>query len=269
VIPPTLSEVLVLALDTSSPAVSAALVRVTPNGREVLAEHVVVDARRHGELLALGVRAVLDGRPAADLGAVVVGLGPGPFTGLRVGLVTAATMADALGVPAYGVCSLDAVGEGDRVVVTDARRKEVYWARYAAGARVEGPAVERPAVLAERLQGSGARLVGAGAVLHRDALDGLTVDDSTVHASGPALVRLASDRLLEGAPSEALTPLYLRRPDAVAPEASKKVTAPEASKKVTAPEASKKVTAPEAQEGDGAGGGQEGDGAGGEREVKA
>jgi tRNA threonylcarbamoyl adenosine modification protein YeaZ len=217
--------VLVLALDTSSPAVSAALVRVTPTGSECLAEHVVVDARRHGELLALGVRAVLAGRSAAELGAVVVGLGPGPFTGLRVGLVTAATMADALGLPAYGVCSLDAVGEGDRVVAADARRKEVYWARYAAGARVEGPAVGRPAELAERLRGSGARLVGAGAVLHRDAFDGLVVDAGAVHPSGPALVRLAADRVLAGAPSEALTPLYLRRPDAVEPGATKRVTA--------------------------------------------
>ncbi len=215
---------LVLALDTSSPAVSAALVRVEPDVLEVLAEHVVVDVRRHGELLALGVRAVLDGRPAAELGAVVVGLGPRPFTRLRVGLVTAATMADALGVPAYGVCSLDAVGDGDRVVVTDARRKEVYWARYAGGARLEGPAVERPAGLAARLD-AGARLVGAGSVLHRDAFDGLTVDDSVVHPSGPALVRLAAARVLAGAPSEALTPLYLRRPDAVEPGATKRVTA--------------------------------------------
>ena len=225
VIPPTLSQVLVLALDTSSPAVSAALVRLVPGGDEVLGEHVVVDARRHGELLAVGVRAVLDGRPAAELGALVVGLGPGPFTGLRVGLVTAATMADALGVPAYGVCSLDAVGEGDRVVVTDARRKEVYWARYDGGVRVEGPAVERPVELAERLRGSGARLVGAGAGLHREAFLGLPADDGPGHPSGPALVRLAADRVRAGAPSEPLTPLYLRRPDAVEPGATKKVTA--------------------------------------------
>ena len=229
VIPPTLDDVLVLALDTSSPAVSAALVHVVPDvapdTAEVVAEHVVVDARRHGELLALGVRAVLGGRSTAELGAVVVGLGPGPFTGLRVGLVTAATMADALAVPAYGVCSLDAVGAGERVVVTDARRKEVYWARYDdAGTRVEGPVVERPAELAARLRGSGARLVGAGAVLHRELFDGLTVDDATPHPSAPALVRLAADRVLAGAPSEALTPLYLRRPDAVAPGATKRVT---------------------------------------------
>ncbi len=229
---------LVLALDTSSPAVSAALVRVAPDGCEVLGEHVVVDARRHGELLALGVQAVLDGRPALDLDAVVVGLGPGPFTGLRVGLVSAATMADALGVPAYGVCSLDAVGEGERVVVTDARRKEVYSARYDSDVRVEGPAVERPAELAERLRSSGARLVGAGAVLHRDVFGGLSVQDGSPYPSAAALVRLAADRVLSGAPSEPLTPLYLRRPDAVAPEASKKVTAPGAARRVTSPGAS-------------------------------
>jgi tRNA threonylcarbamoyl adenosine modification protein YeaZ len=217
--------VLVLALDTSSPAVTAALVDLAPDRCTVLAEHVVVDGRRHGELLAPGVRVVLGGRPADELGAVVVGLGPGPFTGLRVGLVTAATTADALGVPAYGVCSLDAVGEGDRVVVTDARRREVYWARYAGGARVEGPAVERPAELGERLRGSGARLVGAGAALHPAAFDHLAVDDGSPYASGPALVRLAADRVLGRAPSDALTPLYLRRPDAVEPGATKRVTA--------------------------------------------
>jgi len=225
--------VLVLALDTSSPAVSAALVRLASDVPEVVGEHVVVDGRRHGELLALGVRAVLDGRPATELSAVVVGLGPGPFTGLRVGLVTAATMADALGVPAYGVCSLDAVAEGERVVVTDARRQEVYWASYDATGRVEGPAVERPAALAERLRGSGARLVGAGAVLHRDVFAGVSVDASAVHPSGPALVRLAADRVLAGAPAEALTPLYLRRPDAVPPAPGKKVTSPQAAQRVT------------------------------------
>ena len=216
---------LVLALDTSSPAVSAALVHVAADACEVVAEHVVVDARRHGELLALGVRTVLAGRPATELDALVVGLGPGPFTGLRVGLVTAATMADALGLPAYGVCSLDAVGDGERVVVTDARRREVYWAGYDASARVQGPAVERPAELAARLRGSGARLVGAGAGLHREAFDGLLVDDGFPHPSAPALAHAAADRVLGAAPSEALTPLYLRRPDAVEPQASKRVTA--------------------------------------------
>jgi tRNA threonylcarbamoyl adenosine modification protein YeaZ len=218
--------VLVLGLDTSSPAVSAALVRVTADGLELLAESVVVDARRHGELLAQGVRTVLGGTRTSALDAVVVGLGPGPFTGLRVGLMTGAALSDALDVPAYGVCSLDGVGVGERIVVADARRREVYWARYdVRGERVEGPVVERPAELAERLAGEPPRLVGAGAVLHRAVFAGLVVDDAGPYPSTPALVAVAQERLLAGAPSEPLTPLYLRRPDAVEPGATKAVTA--------------------------------------------
>src|SRR4051794_1333650 len=98
-------------------------------------------------MLTPAVRAALAGAGVgmAELDAVVVGLGPGPFTGLRVGVVTAATLADARGLPSVGVCSLDAIGAGARTVVTDARRKEVYWAAYdAAGSRVAGPDVDRP-----------------------------------------------------------------------------------------------------------------------------
>ncbi|MEX2288762.1 MAG: tRNA (adenosine(37)-N6)-threonylcarbamoyltransferase complex dimerization subunit type 1 TsaB [Mycobacteriales bacterium] len=216
---------LVLGMDTSSPAVSAALVRVAAGAAQLVAERVVVDARRHGELLAQGVREVLRaGRPEA----LVVGTGPGPFTGLRVGLVTAAVMSDALGIPAYGVCSLDGLAdERDVVVVTDARRKEVYWARYVAGKRVEGPEVARPADLADRLRGlpRPVRLVGAGAVLHRDAFGGLALDVQRLHPSIAVLVAGARDRLLGGAPSDPLIPLYLRRPDAVEPGVTKRVTA--------------------------------------------
>lgn len=214
---------LVLGLDTSSPAVSAGLVEVSAAGCEVLAEHVVVDARRHGELLALGVRVVLAGRRPH---AVVVGTGPGPFTGLRVGLVTAASMSDALGVPAYGVCSLDglAAPDEDVVVVTDARRREVYWARYEAGERVEGPQVVRPHDLAAGLPPS-ARLVGAGALLHTDAFAGWDVDAERQHLSVVRLVERAAPRVLACAPGDPLTPLYLRRPDAVEPGATKKVSA--------------------------------------------
>ena len=213
---------LVLGLDTSSPAVSAALVSVEPSGVEVVAESVVVDGRRHGELLAEGVRSVLAG---TQPDALVVGAGPGPFTGLRVGLMTAAAMSDALAVPAYAVCSLDGLAdEPDVVVVTDARRKEVYWARYAGGVRVAGPEVTRPADLAAGLE-PGTRLVGAGAVLHREAFAGLVVDDSVLHPSVARLVSGAAERVLAGAPGDPLTPLYLRRPDAVEPGATKRVTA--------------------------------------------
>ena len=217
---------LVLALDTSSPAVSAALVEVAADEQQTVRESVAIDGRRHGELLAVGVREVLGSVRASELGAIVTGTGPGPFTGLRVSLVTAAAMADALGLPAYGVCSLDAIGSGPRVVVADARRREVYWARYGQ-AREDGPEVEKPAELAERLRAMARPplVVGAGAWLHLDVFDGLTVVDDDRYPSTPALVRLAAARLLAAAESDPLTPLYLRRPDAVPQGAVKKVTA--------------------------------------------
>jgi tRNA threonylcarbamoyl adenosine modification protein YeaZ len=209
--------VLVLALDTSSPAVSAALVDVGPDGCEVLGEHVVVDARRHGELLALGVREVLGGRRAADLGAVVVGLGPGPFTGLRVGVVTAAALGDALGRPVVGVCSLDAVGSGARTVVTDARRKEVYWATYATdGSRTDGPAVVRPGELT-----ADGPYVGDPAFADRL---GSPVTPADVTTAG--LLRAAAPQLTDPASAAPLVPLYLRRPDATPPTAIKAVSQP-------------------------------------------
>ena len=221
---------LVLALDTSSAAVSAALVEVSGGDWRTVRESVVVDGRRHGELLAQGVQAVLGDVGPGALAALVVGTGPGPFTGLRVGLVTAAAMADALGVPAYGVCSLDAIGAGlgPRVAVADARRREVYWARYGGdGTRTDGPSVERPAELAERLRAEADPpvVVGAGALLHREAFAGLRIDEAGPHPSTPDLVAVAAGRVRSGAPSDPLTPLYLRRPDAVVPGAVKPVTA--------------------------------------------
>src|SRR5258707_14173752 len=139
---------LVLALDTSTPAVTAGIVR-----REdlvVLAERVTVEARAHAERLTPNVLAALGdaGLTMADLDAVVVGCGPGPFTGLRAGMASAAPYGHALGIPVHGVCSLDAIGvltTGETLVVTDARRREVYWARYRDGVRTDGPAVNAPA----------------------------------------------------------------------------------------------------------------------------
>src|SRR6201996_9821162 len=136
----------VLAIDTSTPAVTAGVVA----DGHVLAERVTVDARAHAERITPNVLAAIAdaGRSMADLNAVVVGCGPGPFTGLRVGMATAAAYGHALGLPVYGVCSLDAIGgqtSGDTLVVTDARRREVYWARYRDGLRIDGPAVNAPA----------------------------------------------------------------------------------------------------------------------------
>lgn len=224
---------LVLGLDTASPAVSVACVELLPDdeggarwGRQ--AQWCVVDGRAHGELLATGVRAVLVelGVAATDLGAIAVGLGPGPFTGLRVGIMTAAALADALGVPAYGCCSLDAVdpwGEGERVVVTDARRREVYWAEYSSDdERVAGPSVMRPAVLAGALAEVGwtGRVVGAGALAHPELFPEAA---EPRYPSAEGVVLLTARRALAGAPTEPLVPLYLRRPDATPPGAVKPV----------------------------------------------
>lgn len=220
---------LVLGLDTSSPAVSVAAVELARGddgeprwGRQ--AEWQAVDGRKHGELLATGVRAVLGelGAAPADLGAVAVGLGPGPYTGLRVGVMTAAALSDALGVPAYGCCSLDAVdpwGDGARVVVSDARRREVYWAEYAEDdERVAGPSVMRPADLATALRevGWAGRVVGDGALALPEVFPEAR---EPRYPSAEGVVLLAAGRALAGAPAEPLTPLYLRRPDAVPPAA--------------------------------------------------
>lgn len=229
---------LVLGLDTSGPAVSTALVELLAGdpprwGRQ--AAWQVVDARRHGELLATGIAAVLAELRCVpgDLDAVAVGLGPGPYTGLRVGVMTAAATADALGVPAYGACSLDALDAwsdepGGRLVVTDARRGEVFWAEYDEdGERLAGPSVLRPAALAQALRDTGwtGRVVGDGALVHADAFAGHDVRDEPRYPSADAVVLLAARRALGGAPSVALAPVYLRRPDAVPPGARKRATA--------------------------------------------
>ncbi|MEU5942718.1 tRNA (adenosine(37)-N6)-threonylcarbamoyltransferase complex dimerization subunit type 1 TsaB [Micromonospora sp. NPDC047548] len=222
---------LVLVLDSSTPAVTAALVEVSADGVVPRAHRCTVDARAHGELLAPQVDAVLadaDARPR-DLAAIVAGLGPGPFTGLRVGLVTAATMGQVLGVPTYGVCSLDAIGHpaaaGEPVLAaSDARRREVYWAVYdGAGQRIAGPNVDAPAVAAERARALAATAaVGDGAHRYADVF-GLPLRVEPRYPDATALATLAAERIRAGAPTEALTPLYLRRPDAVAATARKSV----------------------------------------------
>jgi tRNA threonylcarbamoyl adenosine modification protein YeaZ len=214
--------VLALVVDTSSQAVMAAVVEVTDTGFAVLSSHRTVDRRpQHGERMAPLIELAIaqsGGATIRDLGAIVAGTGPGPFTGLRVGLVTAASMGQALGIPTYGVCSLDAIGgvAGQvTLVATDARRREVYWAVYDQdGARREGPAVDQPARVAE-LAGGAAVAIGEGALLYADRL-GLKVLDEPRYPTIEGFAALAADRIRAGAPGELLTPLYLRRPDAVA-----------------------------------------------------
>ena len=229
----------VLVVDTATPAVTAAVARVAADGAvTLLAERVTVNARAHGELLAPAVSAVLAeaGIEPAELTAVVAGVGPGPFTGLRVGLVTAMALGHALGIPTYGVCSLDALGldaagvgasgvgaSGTVLVATDARRREVYWAVYSGRTRLSPASVDRPDEVARRAVELGAGFaVGDGALLYAGVL-GLPVSDEPRYPSAAALAALAGERVRTGAPSEPLTPLYLRRPDAVAPGERKPV----------------------------------------------
>ena len=209
---------LVLALDTATPTLVVGLARWSPGTHaEVVAERAVASGNRHAELLTPTVRAVLAdaGQAMADVDAVVTGLGPGPYTGLRVGVVTAAALADARGIPVVGVCSLDAIGDGARTAVTDARRKEVYWAAYdAAGARVSGPAVDKPGDVDLTPP-----VVGDPAFADRL---GVAVAPAEVTTAG--LLRAAGPQLADPARAGALVPLYLRRPDAVPPPARKAVS---------------------------------------------
>ncbi|SOC49058.1 tRNA threonylcarbamoyl adenosine modification protein YeaZ [Blastococcus aggregatus] len=214
---------LVLALDTATPTLVAGVARWSPEATEVLAERAVPSGTKHAELLTPAIRAALDdaGVALAEIDAVVTGLGPGPFTGLRVGIVTAAALADARGLPVVGVCSLDAVGSGARTVVTDARRKEIYWAAYdAAGVCVEGPDVVRPAEL-----GRPGPFVGDPAFAERLGAEVVEAQVTTAGLLRAASAQLADPALFDGpTPPAPLVPLYLRRPDAVPPTTIKAVT---------------------------------------------
>ncbi|MEI5671985.1 MULTISPECIES: tRNA (adenosine(37)-N6)-threonylcarbamoyltransferase complex dimerization subunit type 1 TsaB [unclassified Nocardioides] len=210
---------MLLAFDTATPLVAVAL----HDGEDVVVELTSERPMKHGEQLAPLIASALEqaGLVRQDLTAIAVGVGPGPFTGLRVGLVTARTLGFVLEVPVYGVCSLDVLAVeaasslgGDFVVATDARRKEVYLASYdATGARLDGPVVSKPADVATDLP-----VVGEGGSLYPDAFP---------HATGPQrpsagwLARAVAEELAEIVDPE---PLYLRRPDAELPRPPKKVS---------------------------------------------
>ncbi|OBI80969.1 tRNA N6-adenosine(37)-N6-threonylcarbamoyltransferase complex dimerization subunit TsaB [Mycobacterium asiaticum] len=198
---------IVLALDTATPAVTAGIVRL--EDFTTLAERVTVDARAHAERLTPNVVEALAeaGLTMADLDAVVVGCGPGPFTGLRAGMATAAAYGHALGIPVHGVCSLDGIGRltgGDTLVVTDARRREVYWARYRDGVRTDGPAVSAPADV-----DAGAAGAVAGSPEHAALFDLPRCEP--VYPTPAGLAMAVPDWSVEPAP---LVAMYLRRPDA-------------------------------------------------------
>ncbi|WP_375491947.1 tRNA (adenosine(37)-N6)-threonylcarbamoyltransferase complex dimerization subunit type 1 TsaB [uncultured Jatrophihabitans sp.] len=222
---------LVLVIDTSSAAVVAAVVDVPDlAGRAdvaVLAARSPLAARGHGELLSPNIADCLAdaGARPRNIGAVVAGTGPGPYTSLRVGLATAAAFADAVGAPTYGVSPLDAIAlacadEPALLVATDARRREVYHARYAHGRRTDDIAVDRPA---EVDVGGITAAAGAGGELYADVWPQLRRRPER-YPEPDALARRAADRVRAHAPSEPLIPAYLRRPDAVVPGTRKMVT---------------------------------------------
>jgi tRNA threonylcarbamoyl adenosine modification protein YeaZ len=218
-----------LAIDTSA-GTSVAVVDLT---RGVITERGTSDTMRHAEVIGRLIQECLTeaGVPISALSGVVGGMGPGPFTGLRVGIASAAAFADALGVPAHGVCSLDGIAAGPAgaegaaplLVVTDARRREVYWAAYPDGRRTHGPAVDSPAALAELVPGLDVRLVAGTKAEELAESLGLAVHPAC-RPTAAGLVAAGSAVLREVSDPPPLEPMYLRRPDAVPPGARKRVT---------------------------------------------
>ncbi len=212
---------MLLAFDTATPYVSVAL----HDGEDVVVELTSERPMKHGEQLAPLIDQALRraGAVRQDLTAIAVGVGPGPFTGLRVGLVTARTLGFVLDIPVYGVCSLDVIAveaadtgavDGHFVVATDARRKEVYLASYDAdAARLHGPLVEHPGAAATELP-----VAGEGATLYPDAFPNAV---GPTRPSAGWLARVVTEERAELHDPE---PLYLRRPDAVAPGRPKPVS---------------------------------------------
>lgn len=220
----------ILAIDTSTAGLVTGL--ILDAGPERVIDAVVTDTRAHNEqLMPLIDQLVRTHCPGgyADLSAVIVGCGPGPFTGLRVGMATASALGQALKIPVFGVCSLDAIyhdirrtrAHGSVLVATDARRKEIYWASYRGAVRTAGPHVVRPEDLATVLATD-------------DTPDYIAIPDELASrlpqalqaiAHGPASPRAGGllDAAREqfgkdlSAPPRPLVPLYLRRPDAKEP----------------------------------------------------
>jgi tRNA threonylcarbamoyl adenosine modification protein YeaZ len=195
----------VLALDTST-VVSVGLAQ----GARVLATATVADKMAHAEQLMPLISDCLDdaGVPPGDLDRLVVGLGPGPFTGLRVGVATAQVLSYVLKRELRGVCSLDVLAaqfagasSGNFIVATDARRREVYWAAYTAdGVRLGEPSVSRPSDVPQL------PVIGPAADLYADELH--TVPGPRALDPGVLATRGAT------LPEAGHEPLYLRHPDA-------------------------------------------------------
>lgn len=189
-----------LAIDTSTSRTSVAVV-----DQGALLWHGYRDgATSHGHALPAMVEQALVIAPRIE--RVVVGMGPGPYTGLRVGIAFARTFALARMIPIIGICSLDAIAaivreQDDFIIATDARRKEVYWAQYKSGTRLDGPHVDLPSVVAD----FGLPIFGEGAVKYA-----IAISDENQFPDLLAMVELSEDAELQ-----IDEPLYIRRPDAV------------------------------------------------------
>jgi len=198
-----------LAIDTSA----GTSVAVVDAGR-VLAEASEAGTRHHAEAIGTLLRQALSdaGIRPSDVAGVVAGMGPGPFTGLRVGIAAARAFAFGIGSPVHPVVSHDAIAWGHEqrvLVVTDARRREVAWSLYDTGLiRVEGP------MLADRGDGLDAIVASHPGVP--------VLDPSEVSAASLGLV--AEFLLAAGRPLGPDQPLYLRPPDATVPGPLKTVS---------------------------------------------
>nr|WP_231375974.1 tRNA (adenosine(37)-N6)-threonylcarbamoyltransferase complex dimerization subunit type 1 TsaB [Corynebacterium aquatimens] len=233
-----------MAIDTATTDLVVGLVEVAGDVREPCVTTIAAretPTRSHNELLVPTVNELLAhaGASYGDLSAVVAGCGPGPFTGLRVGMATASAYGQALRIPVHGICTHDAVAyqlqaltgaDGDILVVTDARRREVYWAHYRAGngcpTRVAGPAVNAPGDLRGVIE-AGTADSTADSTGNIDVMSvpeplrpGITLEAQTVTYQAPtpeAMVAVVAASTGLDAEPEPLIPLYLRRPDAKEP----------------------------------------------------
>lgn len=214
----------VLAIDTATTALVTGVVD-TESGQ--ITQRILADARAHNERLMPTILEVMSeaGLELGTLDAIVAGMGPGPFTGLRVGMATAQALADALSIPLHGVCTHDAIAhaalaaadaaeeKNAALVATDARRKEIYWATYRAGQRIAGPDVSKPGELAVQDI--------AQVIIPEKLADQLPEELATLPRSegAPTAEGLVAVARLDANPEpEPFVPMYLRRPDAVPPK---------------------------------------------------
>jgi len=204
---------MILAIDTSV-GISVAV----NDGAETVTELSSSQHGLQGELTAQYMQNALDaaGCLATEITTVVVGVGPGPFTGLRVGIASALTFAHALEIPIHGLCSLDAIGFTkftECIAITDARRKELYWAKYLNGLRVNDPAVNTPQEISAL--NPNAEFIGPAAGLYPEFIIGKQVELQSGN-----LADMFARGIGQALP---ISPMYLRKPDAVPPTERKQV----------------------------------------------